>query len=325
MYTQYTQFTGMDRENLYILKKEGLAVKDIAMRLGKHKASIYREIKRNTSRKLGYLPDRANEMAKKRKNRLEIKLNRYAKFKNYVIARLKEGWSPGMISGRAQYEAFPVVVSPESIYQFIYSAEGSKLGLYKYLRLARLKRGRKYGRKPRSVILDRVSIHDRPREVEDRNEFGHYEGDLVINQKSMSQNVSVILERKSRYVRIQKNETKHSVHVMQKIFNKLALLPPEARKSITFDNGKEFAKHAVLGIINIKTFFCDIYASWQKGGVENVNKMIRWFLPKNVPLKEVSDEQLQVIENRINNLPRKCLGFRTATEVFKAEIVALQT
>jgi Transposase and inactivated derivatives, IS30 family len=325
MGTKYTQFTGTDREQLYILKKAGLAVKEIADRLGRHKSSVYREISRNTNRKLGYLPDRAQNMARKRKNRLELKLTRYAKLKAYVVAKLKEGWSPSMISGRAKHEALPVVASHECIYQFIYNAEGKKLGLHKCLRMARSKRGKMRGRKPRGVILNRISIHDRPAEIEDRQEFGHYEGDLVINQKSMSRNVSVILERKSRYVRIQKNETKHSSGVMLGIFNILAPLPPDARKSVTFDNGKEFAKHCLLRTIKIKTFFCDAYSSWQKGGVENVNKMIRWFLPKNISLKDVTDEQLQTIENRINSLPRKCLGFRTASEVFRAELVALQS
>lgn len=322
---KYTHFTGKDRENLYIWKKEGVAVSEMAKRLGKHKSSLFRELSRNSDRRVGYVPDRAQDKTLKRRAGRVGKLDRNQKLKSYVIAKLSNGWSPEMISGRAKYEGFPVVASSETIYQFVYSEEGSKLGLFKYLRTRRAKRGTLQGRKPRGVILNRVSIHDRPVAIEDRQEFGHYEGDLVINEKSMSRNVSVVLERKTRFVQLNKNESKRSTNVMQVIFNTMASLPPAARKSITFDNGKEFAKHSVLRVMKTETYFCDAYASWQKGGVENVNRILRWFLPKNVPLRDLTEDQLDRIEAKINGLPRKCLGFRSATEAFGAEIVALQT
>jgi IS30 family transposase len=325
MEKEYTHFTGKDRENLYIWKKEGVAVKEIAKRLGKHKSSIYNELSRNSDRKIGYLPDRAHDKALKRRAEQIKKLDRNPKLKSYVIAKLNDGWSPEMISGRAKYEGFPVVASSETIYQFVYSEEGNKLGLFKFLRSKKSKRGKLQGRKPRGIILDRVSIHDRPAVIENRQEFGHYEGDLVINEKSMSRNVSVLIERKTRFVRLNKNESKKSTGVIQKIFTTMAPLPLEARKSITFDNGKEFAKHSVLKVIKTETYFCDAYASWQKGGVENVNRILRWFLPKDVPLRDLTEDQLDRIETKINNLPRKCLNFRSAAEAFGAEIVALQT
>ena len=325
MENKYTHFTEKDRENLYIWKKEGVVVKEMAKRLGKDKSSIFRELFRNSDKKVGYLPDRAHDKALRRRANRVKKLNRNPKFKSYVITKLKEGWSPEMISGRAKYEDFPVIVSFETIYQFVYSKEGNRLGLFKFLRSKRAKRGTLQGRKPRGVILNRVSIHDRPVVIEDRQEFGHYEGDLVINERSMSQNVSVILERKTRFIQLNKNESKKYTNVMQKIFNTMASFPASARKSITFDNGKEFAKHSVLRVMKTETYFCDAYASWQKGGVENVNRMLRWFLPKNLPLKDLTEDQLDRIETKINNLPRKCLGFRSAAEAFGAEIVALQT
>jgi IS30 family transposase len=325
MEEKYTHFTGKDRENLYIWKQEGVAVKEMAKRLGKHKSSIYKELSRNSDRKVGYLPDRANDKALRRRANRVKKLDGNPKLKAYVIAKLNGGWSPEMISGRAKYEDLPVVASSETIYQFVYSKEGNKLGLFKFLRSKKTQRGKLHCRKARGVILDRVSIHDRPAAIEDRQEFGHFEGDLVINEKSMSQNVSVLLERKTRFIRLNKNESKKSTHVMQKIFNTMASLPAAARQSITFDNGKEFAKHSVLRIMKTETYFCDAYASWQKGGVENVNRILRWFLPKNVPLKDLTEDQLDRIETTINNLPRKCLGFRSAAEAFGAELVALQT
>jgi transposase, IS30 family len=322
---EYTHFTEEDRENLYIWKQKGVAVKEIAMRLGKHKSSVYKELSRNSNRKIGYLPDRAHEQTLKRRAERIKKLDKYPKLKSHVIAKLKYGWSPEMISGRAKYDGLPFIASSETIYQFVYSDEGNKLGLFNYLRMKRAKRGKLQGRKPRGVILNRVSIHDRPAAVSNRQEFGHYEGDLVINATSMSCNVSVVLERKTRFIRLNKNESKKSTSVMQKIFNTMAPLPSVARKSITFDNGKEFAKHSVLRVMKTETYFCDAYASWQKGGVENVNRILRWFLPKSTPLKDLTEDQLNQIETKINNLPRKCLGFRSAAEAYGAEIVALQT
>jgi transposase, IS30 family len=325
MEKKYTHFTGKDRENLYIWKKEGITVNEIAKRLGKDRSSIFRELSRNSDRKIGYLPDRAHDRSLKRRASRVKKLNKNPKLKSYVIAKLRDGWSPEMISGRAKYEGFPFVASSETIYQFVYSAEGNKLGLFKCLRTKRATRGKLQNRKPRGVIFDRISIHDRPAVIEDRREFGHYEGDLVINKTSMSRNISIVLERKTRFVRLNKNESKKSTNVIQKIFNTIAPLPASARRSITFDNGKEFAKHSVLRVMKTETYFCDAYASWQKGGVENVNRIIRWFLPKSMPLKDLTKEQLDRLETKINNLPRKCLGFRSAAEAFGAEIVALQT
>jgi IS30 family transposase len=322
---EYTHFTGKDRENLYIWKKEGVAVSEMARRLGKDKSSIFRELSRNSGRKVGYLPDRAHDRALKRRTNRIKKLDKNPKLKSYVITKLNDGWSPEMISGRAKYEGIPVVASSETIYQFVYSKEGNKLGLFRLLRNKKSKRGKLHSRKTRGVILDRVSIHDRPITIEDRQEFGHFEGDLVINKTSMSRNVSVILERKTRFVQLNKNESKKSTNVMQVIFNTMALLPAAARKSITFDNGKEFAKHSVLRIMKTETYFCDAYASWQKGGVENVNRILRWFLPKSMPLRDLTEDQLDRLETKINNLPRKCLGFRSAAEAFDSEIVALQT
>lgn len=325
MEKEYTHFTEKDRESLYIWKKEGIAVKEMAKRLGKNKSSVFRELSRNSDRKVGYLPDRAHDKALKRRTNRVKKLDGNPKLKAYVIAKLNDGWSPEMISGRAKYEGLPLVVSFETIYQFVYSKEGNKLGLFKLLRSKKTQRGKLHGRKPRGVILDRVSIHDRPIAIEDRQDFGHYEGDLVINEKSMSQNVSVLLERKTRFIRLNKNESKKSTGVIQKIFNTMASLPPAARKSVTFDNGKEFAKHSVLRVMKTETYFCDAYASWQKGAVENVNRMLRWFLPKSTPLRDLTEDQLGRLETKINNLPRKCLNFRSAAEAFGAEIVALQT
>lgn len=325
MGTRYSQFTSSEREELFIMKGAGLTAKEIIKRLGKHKSSFYRELKRNTDKRLGYLPDKAQAKALKRRSFRDLKLHSNKDLQGYVIDKLKEGWSPEMISGRRKREGHPVSVSLECIYQFVYSKEGKKRGLYKYLRMARPKRGTMRGRKPKSAILGRISIHERPAEIEDRKVFGHYEGDLMINQKSMSRNISVVHERKTRFTRIMKNDTKKSTTVMKGMFNCLAQLPPEARKSMTYDNGNEFAKHAILRMIGMQTYFCDAYASWQKGGVENYNRMTRWFLPKNVPLQDVSDHQLSMIEDKINALPRKCLGFRSAAEAFNEEIVALQT
>lgn len=316
----YTQLTIKGREDFFLLQKEGMSVSEAAIRLGKDRSTFYRELRRNVpNKKLGYLPDKAQILAGDRKARLQPKLKKHRETLKYVTEKLKEGWSPEIISGRIKKEGLVPYVSPETIYQYIYSSKGKEQNLYQYLAKAKTKRGKIKGRVSRGKILDRMSIDDRPESI--KGEFGHYEGDLIINQGSVSRNVSVVIEKKTRYIYMMKNETKESGPVIQKIFNALVPLHFDARKSITFDNGKEFAKHGFLrSVIGMNTYFCDPHSPWQKGQVERVNASIRRFLPKKIHLNTVSGRAVQNIQNKLNDMPRKCLGFMTPRELFTKEI-----
>jgi len=326
---EYTQLNLDERKELYVMLKNGEGVNKIAKVLGRAGSTITNELKRNTlDERIGYLPDEAHRLALARKAKHGLKINRHPGIKTTVVAQLKDGWSPEIIAGRQKQQASPFWISHEAIYQFIYSNEGMKLGLFRCLLRARSRRGQLFGRKPRSRIPNRISIHDRPAHIGTREEFGHMEGDLTFFADNQSMNVGVVVERKTRFTQLLLNESKKAVVVMKDMFNKLAQLPAVARKSITFDNGLEFARHTVLKrFMGMDTFFCDKHSPWQKGQVEQMNVMLHRYLPKNSSLKEVSYEQIGLIQEKLNNRPRKCLGYKTPAEAFKEELcklVALQ-
>jgi len=186
----------------------------------------------------------------------------------FVRERLQEGWTPEQISGwlRAGNEALPSL-SSETIYDWIFSRKDEKL--YLYLPSKRgSKRGRRVRRKTRSSITDRASIHDRPAEINGREHVGHWEADLIICHRTRP--VLVLKERKTRYVIAAKLSGKTAAETARAIIDIFRRLSPEIRKSITFDNGGEFAKHKLIKeACKMSTWFCDAYASWQKGAVEN--------------------------------------------------------
>ena len=317
----FTQLSLKEREKLYIWNIRGKSIRKIAQELCRAPSTISRELRRNQCNdSVGYLPDRAQITSRKRKYKLEPKLERWPKLKKHVIAKLKDYWSPEIIAGRLKVSSkLSCRISSEAIYQFIYNDEGQRRQLYKLLAKSRPRRGMRGGRKPRGIpIPNRISIHNRPMIIETRKELGHFEGDLTFFTGNQSENIAVILERKSRFVLLKKNESKRTNDVMSGIFNMLAQLPNNKRKSITFDNGKEFTKHGLLkDHLNMHTFFCDKHAPWQKGQVENFNAFLHRFIPKNTALKYFTDTLIQKIQNKINQRPRKCLGFKTPSEVFQ--------
>jgi len=311
------------------MMKQGLSVTKIAKNLRRDRSTITLELKRNTvDREVGYLPDEAHRTAQERKAKHGLKINRHPELKKKIIERLKDGWSPEIIAGKMKLQASPFMVCHESIYQFVYTKEGMALGLFKFLLKARPRRGLMYGRTPRSAIPERISIHERPDHIATREEFGHLEGDLTFCTANQSMNIGVVVERKTRFVQLLLNKSKHSNVVIKGMFNKLVKLPAVARQSMTFDNGLEFARHTLLKhFMGMDTYFCDKHAPWQKGQVEQMNVMLHRYLPKNSNLKEISCEHIELIQDKLNNRPRKCLDYKTPAEAFKEELcklVALQ-
>ena len=293
-----------------MLKKAGETIREIARDLTRSPSTVLRELRRNSGdNELGYLPDRAHKKAKKRKTNHGKKLDKYSKMKEYIINRLKNKWSPEMIAGRMKLMDSPFMVCAETIYQWVYSNEGKKLRLFSYLMKGRSSRQGIFGRKKHKILLpDRTSIHERPDQINDRKEVGHFEADLTFF-KARSENLGVIIERKSRFVKLIKNRSKKSTEVIQGMFNALANFPKDLIKSLTFDNGLEFARHTLLKHhLGMKTYFCDPYSPWQKGQVEQTHVMIHRYIKKKESLKNYSDQDVQDIEEQMNNLPRKCLG-----------------
>ena len=212
-----------------------------------------------------------------------------------------------------KHEKLPVRISHETIYQYIYSYLGQKLKLYQHLMLARPKRQLKYSRKKR-ILPDIYKISNRAEYINNRSEFGHFEGDLTFFKGSKNGNISVLVERLSRKAFLIKNNNKTSKNVMLKIASKTKTLP--AIKSITFDNGGEFTQFGLLSLQGIHTYFCDPGAPYQKGQVERTNVSLHKFIPKKYDFNNITEQQVEFANNKLNNLPRKCLNFLTPNEAW---------
>ncbi|UPA27323.1 IS30 family transposase [Shinella oryzae] len=325
----YTQITLADRRRLHQLVAARMPINEMARQLGRHRSTIYREIKRNTfhDRDLpeydGYYSTVADDIAKERRRRLR-KLRRYPNLRKEIIDRLEARWSPEQIAGRLLLDGHSLVrVCKETIYRFIYSKEDYGLGLYQYLPEARRKRRPLRSRKPRDGAFPASHrISERPDFIGDRSRFGHWEGDLLIFERPLGHaNLTSLVERKSRYTVLIKNPSRHSGPIMDKIIRAFSSLPAFARQSFTFDRGTEFAGFRALEEgIGARSWFCDPSAPWQKGAVENANKRIRRFMPGNTDLAAVSQRDLNNLARHLNNQPRKCLGYKTPAEMFMAHL-----
>jgi IS30 family transposase len=322
--TKYKRINLSERENIFHLSRQNYTQTHIAKRLGRNKSSISRELGRSSSDPIGYLPDRANDLAHNLTRRNLGLFHTNKDLAPFIIRLLKEGWSPEQISGRLKLERADLAVSHETIYKFIYSPYGQTQKLYLLLSKHKPKRTKWYSRKPRqSHIPESANIKHRPKVIEQRRSSGHFEGDLVVFGSLKSNNVTTLVERKSRLVKLVYNKSKYTNEVIGGITNALSSLPNKQVKTITFDRGTEFASFRNL---NIKTYFCNPHSPWQKGGNENFNGRLRKYLPKRFDSKKLSQDLLDNIEEKMNNQPRKCLGFRSPVEVFynrKLQYVAL--
>ena len=185
------------------------------------------------------------------------------------------------------------------------------------LRRAHRKRKHKgIGRKERKTkIPNRISIDARPQSVETRHQFGHWEGDSLVSRKSVAA-LNSLTERKSRLVLLTKLGRKGALETKDAIITRLRHLPPDARRSLTLDNGTENTQHQeITATLGTKCFFAHPYSSWERGTNENINGLVRWFLPKGTDFSKITEQQISRIESLINNRPRKCLKFKTPYEV----------
>lgn len=315
------QLTYYDRQQIEHYNRLGWNVCRIAKRIAKDHSVISRELSRNRSPHLPYEAKVAKKIAESRAKRTnKAKLEKDENLRNYVVSKLNLDWSPEQIAGRLK--EFPPIklqgkyVCPESIYQYIYDKAP---WLYHKLRRAHPDRWKKYGRKKQKhqTIPEKVSIHDRPKEVEKRVELGHLESDSMVG-KNHKKGISVQFERVSKYTSIQPIENFSAQETKDAIIATLANLPDDFVKSITFDNGSENTKHTeIRDQYNIDTFFCDPYSAWQKGGVENSIGLVRQYLPKRTDLTKVPLRRLYQIEYKLNSRPRKSLNFKTPYEVMK--------
>ena len=316
----YSQLSLEERHRIACLREAGQSIRQVASALDRAASTVSREVRRNLTYGRGrYVPGHADEQAWARRWR-GSRLERHPALQACVLDRLAMGWSPQQVAGRMALEDFPMRISHESIYRFIYAQYGrtGDGGWRLYLPRAKFKRGYRgrRGGSPVWHIKDRTSIHQRPRAVEDRRQCGHWEADLVM-MSDKKRNLLVLQERTSRYAFLRWQTTKKTNTSIQAMGGYLGSLPQNLRRTITFDNGTEFANHHQLVTdFGIRTFFCDVRKPWQKGGVENLNGRIRRFVPGSTDPDRITRQDIALLQDIINSTPRKCLGYRTPHEVF---------
>lgn len=313
---RYRHLSFEEREQIAIWRLERVSQAEMARRLGRSSSTINRELARNRLPAGGYQPRFAEGSYLARRERAAL-LERDERLERYVVDRLTEGWSPEQIAGWLKTGNEPGLrgLGTETIYRFIYRARQKLEKLWKLLPRGKARRGRRKRRETKSTITDRRSIHDRPQAVQDRQKLGDWEADLMFCRRT--QPVLVLHERTSRLTLAAKLAGKSAAEtaaMLMAIFKRLA---PELRNSITFDNGSEFARHGLLASVSgMNTWFCDAYASWQKGSVENTNGRLRRQLPRQLDLDTLSQAELQEIVLSLNLTPRKCLGYTTPIQAF---------
>jgi transposase, IS30 family len=321
---KYKHLSLEERCSISHLYKEGKSIRQIAAIMDRKASTISREIKRNSTRHQGYKPAYAEEQARARRW-TGSKMERDESLRNTVLAKLTLGWSPEQVSGYLRRRSNSIRISHESIYRFI-DAQIKRTKDYSwrhYLPQAKSKRGFRRSKSGFSAqtIQDRVSIHERPPDAENRRTFGHWEADLMLFTKH-GHVILVIHERASRLLVLYRQPNKAADPVAENLIGMLESLPKSLRRSITFDNGSEFAFHYKLAnTLDVPTFFCDPHSPWQKGGIENAIGRMRRNLPRKTDLATISEEMLYTLVSNYNHIPRKCLGFKSPAEVFLPKLL----
>jgi IS30 family transposase len=324
----YHHFTSVERDKLQQMDAQGHVATVMALQLGKHTSSIHRELRRNRTPD-GYISGRAQLTCNRR--RLDTKTCPKKENKSLmvdVLERLKQDHAPQQISGRLvkDYPQEPKRwVSAETIYTWVYSRIQAGEDLKRHLRQGkRTRRKRLSGKEKRVVIKGRVPIDQRPTEVETKRVCGHWEGDTVEGARK-SGYVCTLVERKTKLLVAFPLAMKKADALAKGAQKALGKIPEALRKSLTLDNGTEFARHQDITTgLGIEVYFARPYHSWERGLNEHTNGLLRQYFPKGIHLLNLTVKELAKAVDRINNRPRKCLDYLTPAEAFAKELCALQ-
>jgi IS30 family transposase len=315
-----------EREEISRGLAAGLSIREIARRLERAASTVSREIGRNGGRH-GYRGADADAQAWRRATRPQpCLLARRPRLRNWVAERLQRDWSPRQIAVGLQ-RSFPhdgsMRLSHETIYRSLFVQARNVL---KKELLGHLRRGG-FMRRPRAQaarepsILDGISIHQRPAEVEDRAIPGHWEGDLLMGGPSSQ--IATLVERHSRYVMLVKVDSKDTVTVTNALARKIRQLPAELRRSLTWDRGSEMAAHKQFTVAtDLKVYFCDPHSPWQRGSNENTNGLLRQYFPKGQDVSHVTQAELNRVARLLNERPRETLNWRTPLEALRATVAS---
>jgi len=321
---RYDQFTLEERCRLCGMIEMGLSKTEIARRLGRHRSTIDRELSRNSNLD-GYRADTADRRAWARRLR-GSRIERSIRLATHIEDRLAMGWSPEQIAGRMELDGVEHGICTESIYRHVFSRAGRDAGLPKLLPQRKSRRGRRARNGRREpAIPNRTPINQRPASAEGRQEFGHWEGDLM-HFRRQRDILLTLQERSTRLTLARRLHSKDASGTADAIVDELRGLPARALRTITHDNGGEFARHeTVKSRIGLAAFFCDPHSPWQRGGIENGNGLLRRDLPRKAKLSDYNDTDIDDIVWMLNSTPRKCLRFQTPIEAFAQNLgVALE-
>jgi IS30 family transposase len=314
----YTQLTQTQRYQIYALKKMGHQQTEIAKFIGVDKSTISRELKRNQGQR-GYRPKQAHNFAMNRRKQGPRRIRTETWL--LIEAKIRLDWSPEQISGWL-LRHYQIQVSHERIYQYILSDKQTGGDLHKHLRCQKKRRKRYGNRDRRGKLPNRRSIEERPEIVAHRQRIGDWEVDTMVG-KGHHQAIVTLTERKSRLALLRKVDRRTAELVSNAM---IELLQPVAEHvhTITGDNGKEFAEHErITKELCSDFFFAHPYAAWERGANENMNGLVRQYIPKNRELNSVTNDELELIMTKLNHRPRKCLDFMSPFEVFFNHSVAL--
>jgi transposase, IS30 family len=317
----YAHLDQAKRDRIQALRDSRHTQQEIAVIIGVDKSTVSREIQRNRRKKRGggktklgtYEASVAHHKAYLRRYHAKWrwkKINHDAILQAYIIAGLQQHWNPDEIAGRMRRERQPFYASKTAIYEWLRTGVGARWCRYLYSGRATVKR-RKGKKAKKTLIPQRISITERPLGATNKTRYGHWEADTIVSGKHTGSKTagSVIYERKAKYIDARKipnlKPASHNRAITDMMGNKKAL-------SISEDNGIENTKHEEIGI---PVYFCDAYSSWQKGGVEHANKMIRRYIPKGMDIGKYTDEDFRRIITLLNNKPRRSLRYQMPYEV----------
>ena len=308
----YSQLTEDQRYQIYEARTQGLSQTEIAESLGIHKSTVSRELKRNSGLR-GYRPQQAHQLSENRK--AQCKKKRIQKHHwERVEELIREDWSPEQVSDWLLLNE-GIQVSHEWIYLYIYQNMQADGDLHTHLRCQKKRRKRYGSYSRRGQLKNRVSIDERPAVVDLKNRIGDWEADTVAGRQTGPRLVTLV-DRKSRFTLVGLAKDKSAEAVTQTILD-LIEGHHNRVKTITYDNGKEFAGHEKIAKQSeSKAYFAHPYSSWERGLNENTNGLLRQYFPKGSDFTKLTDEEVSIAMDKLNNRPRKCLGFKTPNQVF---------
>lgn len=315
----YRQLTYDERVTLSVLKLQGLSIRTIAATLDRHYSTLYRELERNRCHVSdgAYRPSKAQRRTRARRSR--SRRNRHYTDNDFLLIRklLRLKWSPEQIVGHLRrFKLIGRQISHETIYQYIWRDKASGGDLWRHLRQSPKRRRKRYkAYDSRGRLANKRHISERPKSVETRKYKGHWEIDTVHGRGS-NHCIVTLLERKTGYVMIGKLPNKSTVSLNNKT---IALInrDPLVFKTITSDNGTEFHQYKHIENCCKTTFyFATPYHSWERGSNENVNGLIRQYLPKTQSMASLTQHQCDKIADKLNQRPRKRYGYKTPEEMY---------